>query len=347
MVNTEKVLQRIGQSKLTIGYVSLAIVQGVIIIVLETIIAVQNSTQAKATFPYSSLASAFERLTRIKYENVAFIGFQIWAICMVLDATVQQNAAEVCVLAILYVACAILGGLQILDNQRWLEILNSKPIVSTSPLQIALTVEIVLAVCLGLFAISFGLMSYKVTSEFGWMIYKKIGADQAVKHMYTIFQYFVLCMKIDIFVEFLVSVFYLIQFVIKSGEMDWHSWIFLFVTLFMLPMLWLGRTAVARESLSLMILFIVFQAIVVFEFALVLSQTLSDSWYIWTCFVILGILFAVVTSIFGAICMHNFDRGLHPYVQRGSSKRDQRQSSQDQFQMNKQNSTMSWHIDDE
>ncbi|ORZ14549.1 hypothetical protein BCR42DRAFT_329606 [Absidia repens] len=325
----------------------MAIVQGIIIIALEAVIATQNTSQAKLTQSDSFLTEALERLTRIKWENVAFIGFQIWAIFMVLDATVQQNAAEVCVLAILYVLCAILGGLQIMDSQRWMDKLKDTSEISLAPLQTALTVEIVLTVLLGLFSLSFGFMSYKMTGEFGWMIYKKIGADQAVKQMYTIFQYFVLCIKIDIFVEFLVSCFYLIQFVIKSGEMDWHSWVFLIVTLFMLPMLYFSRVAVSRESNVQMVIFILFQGVVIFEFVLVLTQTLSDSWYIWICFVILGILFALVTCILGAMCMHNFDRGLYPYVQRGSDKKAQRTQSQDQFNMTKQNSTVSWHIDDE
>ncbi|SAL95511.1 hypothetical protein [Absidia glauca] len=262
--------------------------------------------------------------------------------------TIQQNAAEVCVLAILYVLCAILGGLQIMDSQRWMAVLKYATTISLTPLRTALTVEIVLTVLLGLFSLSFGFMSYKMTGEFGWMIYKKIGADQAVKQMYTVFQYFVLCLKIDIFVEFLVSVFYLIQFVIKSGEMDWHSWVFLVVTVLMLPNLYLGRLAVSRESRMQMILFIFFQGVVIFEFVLVLTQTLSDSWYIWICFVILGILFAVVTSILGAICMHNFERGLHAYVQRGADKKKNAHmgNSQDQFQMNKQDSNVSWHIDE-
>ncbi|CAO3590672.1 unnamed protein product [Absidia cylindrospora] len=284
MWNKEKVVQRITQSKLTIGYVCMAIVQGIIIIALEAVIATQNTSQARLTQNDSLLAEALERLTRIKWENVAFIGFQIWAIFMVLDATVQQNAAEVCVLAILYVLCAILGGLQIMDSQRWMDILKYSSEISLAPLQTALTVEIVLTVLLGLFSLSFGFMSYKMTGEFGWMIYKKIGADQAVKQMYTIFQYFVLCIKIDIFVEFLVSCFYLIQFVIKSGQMDWHSWVFLIVTLFMLPMLYFSRVAVSRESNIQMVIFILFQGVVIFEFVLVLTQTLSDSWYIWICF---------------------------------------------------------------
>jgi hypothetical protein len=51
----------------------------------------------------------------------------------------------------------------------------------TEPLHRALTVEIVLTVLLGLFSLTFGVLSFKISREFGWMIYKKIGADQAVK----------------------------------------------------------------------------------------------------------------------------------------------------------------------
>lgn len=186
----------------------MAIIQGLIIIALEAVIATQNSSQAKETQNQSGLANALERLTRIKWENVAFIGFQIWAIFMVLDAvrneqdlfffffisqgfvcqTIQQNAAEVCVLAILYVLCAILGGLQIMDSQRWMAVLKYATTISLTPLRTALTVEIVLTVLLGLFSLSFGFMSYKMTGEFGWMIYKKIGADQAVKRKWGKFK---------------------------------------------------------------------------------------------------------------------------------------------------------------
>ncbi|KAI8329122.1 hypothetical protein BC941DRAFT_487985 [Chlamydoabsidia padenii] len=295
----------------------------------------------------SSLTRALERLTRIKYENMAFIGFQIWAMFMVLDATIQQNAAEVCVLANLYVLCAIFGGLQIMDCQRWINVLKYSTGdggISIIPLHTAFTLEIILTVLLGLFSLTFGVLSYKISREFGWMIYKKIGADQAVKQMYTIFQYFVLCLKIDVFVEFLVSCFYLIQFVINSGQMDWHSWVFLFVTVLMLPMLYFARLAVSRESVVQIIVFIVFQFVVLFEFVLVLIQTLSDGWYIWICFVTLGILFALVTCILAATCMHNFCRGLYPYVQRGGNDKN---TNQDQLHLNKKDSIISWHIDEE
>lgn len=71
-----------------------------------------------------------------------------------------------------------------MDSQRWINVLKYSTMVGgggTEPLHRALTVEIVLTVLLGLFSLTFGVLSFKISREFGWMIYKKIGADQAVK----------------------------------------------------------------------------------------------------------------------------------------------------------------------
>ncbi|KAI9299442.1 hypothetical protein BJ944DRAFT_172376 [Cunninghamella echinulata] len=329
----------------------MAIIQGIIIIALEAVIASQNVFQANETRNSSSTSGgvktdAFDRLYRIKWENVAFIGFQVWTICMVLDATVQQNAAEVFVLGVFYILCAILGGLQISDSERWIEKLIDASI-SVSPLRVALTVEIALTVLLALFAISFTFVSYKIMAEFGWVIYKKIGADIAIQKMYVIFQYFVLCLKINIFVEFLVLCFYLIQFVIKGGgKFDWHSSVFLVVTILILPMLYLAREAVSQESKAKMIIFILFQFVVIFSFIIILIQTMDDTWYIWTCFVFVGVIFALTTCIFGVLCIRNFDRGLHRYVQRGESKKINN-GENDPHEMKRQRTNQSWHIDED
>lgn len=63
--------------------------------------------------------------------------------------------------------------------------------------------------------------------------------------MYRTLQLFVLALKIDIFIEFLVSVFYLIQFALKDGFSSWLSYVFVVITILMLPMLFFGRAAVS------------------------------------------------------------------------------------------------------
>lgn len=67
------------------------------------------------------------------------------------------------------------------------------------------------------------------------------------------FQFFVLGLKIDIFVEFLVSLFYVIQFGMTSDIVTWESGIQIVVTILILPMLYFARTAVCIEWYSIVI----------------------------------------------------------------------------------------------
>ena len=103
--------------------------------------------------------------------------------------------------------------------------------------------------------------------------------------MYRVFQFFVLAIKIDIFIEFLVSLFYFIQFAIET-PFTWQTWVQLVIMVLILPVLYFGRMAVASESYGRMILFIAFQFVIVFAFILMLRQTLEPNnyWYVWICF---------------------------------------------------------------
>lgn len=199
-----------------------------------------------------------------------------------------------------------------MDGRRWLKFLRQVNAeydlsLTTTPLQIAYYLEIALTTLLAVFAVVFAYVSYAVVREFGWVIYKKIGPDVSIQskqyqndevilctveltqhvltEMYRIFQFFVLALKIDIFIEFLVSIFYFIQFALDSG-FQWDTWVMLVVTILMLPMLYFARATVAAEAHGRMLLFIIFQFVVVFEFILVLRQTLTPNnyWYTWICF---------------------------------------------------------------
>ena len=62
--------------------------------------------------------------------------------------------------------------------------------------------------------------------------------------MYRTFQFFVLALKIDLFFEFMVSVFYCIQFGLRSG-ITGETGIQLVVTILLVPMLYFSRMAVS------------------------------------------------------------------------------------------------------
>lgn len=173
-------------------------------------------------------------------------------------------------------ACAVFGALEVIDGKKWLKILNEirdkyNVPINTAPIRTAFYVEIVLSVMVGLYALLFLYLSYKVVKEFGWVIYKKIGADISIQRkkkketdyysdkylsfffflgMYRTLQLFVLALKIDIFIEFLVSVFYLIQFALDEEFNSWITYVFVVITILMLPMLYFGRIAVSLTSIQ-------------------------------------------------------------------------------------------------
>lgn len=179
MATLQKIGERISQSKWTKLYIALALLQGIMIIALQSAIASQNTAQASnidlitspsyshsinnhTTEVNTAIHAALSRLNRIKWENIAFIGFQVWFVGMAFDATIYQNAAEIIVLAILNGICAILGGLQVMDGQRWLDRLdllntNYDLTIDVTPLQTAFYIEIVLTVVIILYALVFAM----------------------------------------------------------------------------------------------------------------------------------------------------------------------------------------------
>lgn len=83
-------------------------------------------------------------------------------------------------MAILNVVCAVLGALQVVDGVKWLNLLLQTS-YSTTPLAIAEKLEISLSVGLLTFAIIMSFFSYQMSKQFGWNIYKKIGADVQIQ----------------------------------------------------------------------------------------------------------------------------------------------------------------------
>ncbi|OBZ90120.1 hypothetical protein A0J61_01843 [Choanephora cucurbitarum] len=357
MVTVTKIVDRVTETKWSKLYVSMATCQCLIIVALQAAICYLNTYQAnllpEPTTDSALTASstpndlipirAADRLGRIKWENIAFMGFQVWFLGMVFDATVYQNTAEILALAIINVVCAVLGALQVVDGVKWLKQLLLTP-YPVNALDMAEKIEIALSVTILTFAIVMSFLSYQMSKQFGWNIYKKIGADVQIQKMYRMFQFFVLALKIDIFTCFMVSIFYLIQFALKQGLM-WESVYQLIITISVIPMLCFARAAGSAESKPRMITFIVFECLVLFHFALILSQTIqpNNNWYTWIALVCLGIVATLCTCGLGLVCMVNFKKGLKPFVQRGNVKVKMDLENN----LRKQKASDSWQIDDD
>lgn len=83
-------------------------------------------------------------------------------------------------MAILNVACAVLGALEVVDGNKWLNLLKLTQ-YKTYPLAMAEKIEIALSVTIMSFAVVMSFLSYQMSKQFGWNIYKKIGADVQIQ----------------------------------------------------------------------------------------------------------------------------------------------------------------------
>lgn len=98
-----------------------------------------------------------------------------------------QNTAEILVLAVLNCLCAILGALEVVDGVRWLDLLK-KTKYTILPLETAEKIEIALSFIILAFAVVMCYLSYEMSKQFGWNIYKKIGADVRIQSNYFLDQ---------------------------------------------------------------------------------------------------------------------------------------------------------------
>lgn len=96
--------------------------------------------------------------------------------------TIYQNTAEILALALLNAVCAVLGALQVVDGIKWVNALNDYH-YDTSPLYTAMRLEIALSISILIFACVMAYLSYQMSRQFGWNIYKKIGADVQMQRM--------------------------------------------------------------------------------------------------------------------------------------------------------------------
>ncbi|KAJ8653308.1 hypothetical protein O0I10_011058 [Lichtheimia ornata] len=362
MAAFQKTRGRIGQSKYTKLYITLALLQGITIIALQSTIVAENHAQTlniAFSFPSSDqqnkdadviINDAVNRWIEIKWENIAVIAFQIWFVGMAFDAIVYQNAAEIIALAILNSICGFLSIIPITEAQRWADVfdrlyIDYSVIIDVSPSQTAFYAEIAHTAIFILCSLTFNYISYLVVKEFGWTIYKKIGPIVAIQKMYQIFQFFVLTLKIDIFLEFFISCFHIARFAAAGAGLQWDGYIEIAVTFLTLPALYLGRMTASSEHYGRMLLFIGFQLAVIFSLVLMLWRTVlrHSAWHMWFAFVIMAIVFAVATVVLGAWTMSNFGKGLGPYVRRGTQKKEQ--ISRDELL--ERRSVSSWRIDDD
>jgi len=198
--------------------------------------------------------------------------------------------------------------------------------ISSIPIMVLLYIS---HAVLALSEVAYIALAWQVWREFGWKVYKFLGADIAVKRMFAHYQIFLCLVKFDLFfwVGFSVQLIYL---VLSAKDMEYY------LTILALPLSLLllieGHLAARYENKWLMGSFILgcLAACVYFVYKLFriweqANGEFKDVYKSLTVFAAISLFFLLVTSIWAVIVMRNFGRGLKLHLSKrpviGSRKR--------------------------
>ncbi|KAG0347658.1 hypothetical protein BG004_007227 [Podila humilis] len=166
-------------------------------------------------------------------------------------------------------------------------------------------------------------LGYQLFQEFGWKIYKKIGADPNMKIMYRAYQIYLVLIKIDLFFFVGFSIQFIYLTLTKRGA-DPEYWLTIVVLPLTVAILYMAVYAVRHESRGWMTTFIVAMhgGVAYFIFKVVrmfvgdADQTgkYDGVKYFLTLFASLCLITILVTIINAAVCFRNFGKGLKPHI---------------------------------
>ncbi|KAG0229142.1 hypothetical protein BGX31_006312 [Mortierella sp. GBA43] len=186
---------------------------------------------------------------------IVFVFAQLFQIVMAWDAVRAQNTIQMIAFVVFNLCCFAYSSFEITQTRstfdqstRFLRISPAELMTALMPLLIVVVVVIGVTQCIITW------LSYQLFQEFGWKIYKKIGADPNTKRMYRAYQIYLVLIKVDLF--FFVG--FSIQFVyLTLNDKDYlEYWLTIIVTLLTPMILYIAFYAVRHESRKWMSIFI-------------------------------------------------------------------------------------------
>ncbi|PAV21894.1 hypothetical protein PNOK_0185100 [Pyrrhoderma noxium] len=182
--------------------------------------------------------------------------------------------------------------------------------ISDIPVNVLTTV---IPIVISIAEIAYIALGWKIWREFGWKVYKRLGADRQVKRMYAHYQIFVCVMKFDVF--FFVG-FSVQLVVLVLDKNDWEYYVTCAALPFSLVLLVDGLLAARYENKMMMLTFMlgcggamvyfVYKQFRIFQMGSALkgvAGTLST-------FAIIAIILLVFTSVMAFLVLRNFGGGL-------------------------------------
>jgi hypothetical protein len=286
-------------------------------VVLETIIdlALEAALYNIVTSQSKQVKDAQDSDFAIKKQGVYVALFAVAHVCqlaLAIDAVVNRNTLQFYFLALLNGVFIAYAAVQPIELAKTVANLPS-----TVPV---LTTITIVTVCIA--EIAYIGLGWQIQREFGWKVYKFLGADRRIKQMYLYFQIFESLVKFDV----LFWVGFSIQLiVVVLDNSDWEYYITILALPLSLLLLIQGLLAARFENRFMMYSFMVgcVAACVYFAYKLFkIYQAPTKATILvrnsLTIFASVSIVFLLITFAVGCIVLSNFGAGLRDQMRKGN-----------------------------
>ncbi|KAI0286773.1 hypothetical protein BGY98DRAFT_1104894 [Russula aff. rugulosa BPL654] len=247
-----------------------------------------------------------------------FVLAHIFQLAMALDAVYARNTLQFFALTVFNALFLLYAIIQSSEVQHSLTSVSSEGGFSHLPVKVLTTV---LPIVISIAEVAYIALAWTIYNEFGWKVYKFLGADRQIKKMFAAYQIFQCLIKFDVFfwVGFCVQIAWLV--------LDNHSLEF-YITcaalVLSIVLLVEGHLAARYENKWMMISFLsgCVSAMVYFCYKFVkilINKNTPEFSHVWeslSTFAVIAIMLLIMTFVYAWMVMRNFGRGLKDQISR-------------------------------